>query len=387
MNQVDPIIAKLFPQIAKRLKGARVKTYQKPPHKLAVKLGNRMVMNYGSYQKGWLAVRAGLGPKLPQFDFKPIPTKPNEYAAAKMTGIEVDKVFRLHGEDILSTVAEYFGTELLEPRASTSRAPLNGEGESVESLRGKPPAGEPETLAQAENLKDSFHAAVNGIVACPDREFCTRHFQRYGETPQFRPLGRSYARYRIAVVSENPGGYPGMGYSSDARLMERYRVYANDPGFEHWEELNSWLLDQALRYFGKGRYVTFLEKLGISSMDHVAHLTAGCCRTRETKGKKRLCEHCFERHTAGLLTDVLHPGYVITVGSQPGLLVAGIGNDFMTHVRQSMHWSQKSNSNRERCAKRQEQIAADLRAYMNHMDQGGRPETFVGDASLARWPH
>ncbi len=237
-----------------------------------------------------------------------------------------------------------------------------------------------------DNLAKQYYEFAQTIASCKHQDHCISQFGRCDETPQFRPLGKNYLKYRILVLSENPGGKPGMNYGPDGVLMDKYRKFAASPDYENWKNINNWLLDEALPHFAMGKYLQFLSDLGVQDMHQVAHLTVAYCRLKDDKKKTSLLRYCFEKYMKTLVADVLTPNYVIAIGMSALKYTEQATDDSPCIIRAVLHWSQKNNTNRARLRKRQAEIHEDLLKYMSHVDAGKVPRNFRGNPHLSSWP-
>lgn len=244
------------------------------------------------------------------------------------------------------------------------------------------PAGE-------STVAEHYYKFCCEVVGCPHQSHCTDTFGRGIESPQFRPLGREYARFRIAFVSENPGGQKGMSYAPDAQFMQWYDRFRVNPTFERWQATNAWFLENGLQDFGMGKYIGFLTDIGIPSVEHCVHLLTGHCRLGVTESardgdKHRMVRFCAKQHMESMLAAV-QPWYVVTVGRPAYDAVKPFAKRGAWFHRASMHWAARPNW-RSRMQKRRDAIAADLAAFMSHLEAGNSADTFQGDQKLSQWP-
>lgn len=238
---------------------------------------------------------------------------------------------------------------------------------------------------QWKQIACSCFKAAERIVHCPGQKRCNTKFGRQKETPQLRPLGHNYLPYRIAVISENPGGNLGRKSEFDAVLMDKFEQFAEEATFGNWKKLNTWLIEHALPDFSKGKYVRFLQEMGIASAAQVAHVVVANCRT-DNENKKQMLSHCFQKHTKRLILDVLQPYYAIAIGKTAYAHVRGMAKPRRFILRASLHWAQKDNENRARRDNRVHGINQDLAMYVQHVDSGKDPLAFDGDPDLTMWP-
>lgn len=129
------------------------------------------------------------------------------------------------------------------------------------------------------------------------------------DAPQARWIGRKYfsSSPRIALVLVNPGG----GNSDGAFFRREATIFRDFFTTRNYGLIEGHFVKELKR--GVKWLAWYRDVLGLNH-DEIAQLNVAWCGTKENRYPPKMLDHCFRKHTSGLLR-LLDPQVVLLSGS------------------------------------------------------------------------
>ena len=244
---------------------------------------------------------------------------------------------------------------------------------------------------QISNAKDkhweAFAESCLRIVLCPYREACLVDFKKVDASvePQGGFIGSHYAKSRVLIIGQNPGG----GKLAKAGLSDEDRKYYSMVDiFRHkkttsaFSSLMNYLEKSFIQKWPIFRRFDLERNWGINISD-IALINAVHCRTIDDKTpSRRIVQRCFKEHTSKQI-DILKPRLIICFGKKAYDLLTKLYANSAAPIKYILHPSgQYTNQHPQK----QSQLISEIAEILSDETQEKPPSTISKKMYVKKTP-